>query len=139
MAAPPPPPPAPARASDNTPSPPTIMQRFVLANQELARHNARVSKAPPNLFPPFLCFPPSPQTIYTQLDKRAPPPLPPPSAPLPLAAQLRQELSEARRRADVATNAEKQTRLLQRIQNEEAARLKKQLVVGEGLQLSPPV
>jgi hypothetical protein len=39
----------------------------------------------------------------------------------------------------VATNAEKQTRLLQRIQNEEAARLKKQLVVGEGLQLSPPV
>lgn len=156
MAAPPPQPQLP-RAASNTPSPPTIMQRFVLANQELARHNAKVSERP---FPPLTHFffyfffsrPPtrrktntthsctnSGEKKKTEGAKRQGSTLgrptsfdalihPSPSRRRPVA-QLRQELSEARRRVDVATNAEKQSYLLQRIQTEEAARQKKQLQV----------
>jgi hypothetical protein len=42
------------RAASATPSPPTIMQRFVLANQELARHTAKVpATLPPRHLSPL--------------------------------------------------------------------------------------
>jgi hypothetical protein len=89
-------------------TPQAIQQRLIVANQELARHNGKVRPFPARL-------------KYTAVLKNR-----------PRSSQLRAEVFESRRRADMAVNAEKQAAIVNAIlrqQNDNAVRETRRILV----------